>query len=105
MLKDLVVGELSTRSGEKIIGLNTFTVNGECCKLAAYLINGVPEGPTLILTGSVHAAEYASIAAALELGQSLDPQAIEGQIITLSVVNRPGLQPDRSMSTRWMAST
>jgi hypothetical protein len=90
MLKDLVVGELTARPGEKVTGVNTFSVNGESYELPAYLINGDREGPTLVLTGGVHAAEYASIAAALELGQTLDPQAIKGQVIILPVVNQAG---------------
>jgi predicted deacylase len=96
MLKDLVVGKLTARSGEKITGVNTFMVNGEPYDLPAYLINGASEGPTLVLTGGVHAAEYASIAAALEVGQTLDPQRIKGQVIILPVVNQSGF-PVRSI--------
>ena len=90
MLKDLVVGELSAWPGKKVTGVNTFAVNGVNYELPVYLINGSGEGPTLVLTGGVHAAEYASIAAALELGQTLDPQAFKGQVIILPVVNQAG---------------
>ena len=90
MLKDMVVGDLSAWPGEKVTGMNSFAVNGESYELPAYLVNGVSEGPTLALTAGVHAAEYASIAAALELGQTLDPQVIKGQVIILPVVNQAG---------------
>ena len=96
MLTDLVDGKLSARPGEKVTGMNTFGVNRENYELPVYLINGAAEGPTLVLTGGVHAAEYASIAAALELGQTLDPQEIKGQVIVLPVVNQAGF-PARSI--------
>ena len=67
MLKDWVFEKLSARSGEKITGVNSFAFNGESYELPIYLINSTADGPTLVLTGGVHAAEYASIAAALEL--------------------------------------
>ena len=96
MSKDLVVGKLAARSGEKVTGVNTFEVNGESYNLPVYLINGAEEGPTLVLTGGVHAAEYASIAAALELGQTLDPKEIKGQVIVVPVINQAGF-PVRSL--------
>lgn len=96
MSKDLVVGKLSAGSGEKVTGVNSFAVNGETYELPVYLINGAEEGPTLVLTGGVHAAEYASIAAALELGQTLDPKEIKGQVIIVPVVNQAGF-PVRSI--------
>ncbi len=96
MSKDLVVGKLSAGSGERATGVNAFAVNGHPYDLPVYLINGAQDGPTLVLTGGVHAAEYASIAAALELGQTLDPNEIKGQLIIVPVVNRAGF-PVRSI--------
>jgi len=93
---DLVVGKLSAGCGEKVTGVSAFAVNGEYYQLPVYLINGVGEGPTLVLTGGVHAAEYASIAAALELGQTLDPKQIKGQVIIVPVINQAGF-PVRSI--------
>ncbi len=54
------------------------------------LINGEKEGPTLVIFGGIHAAEYASAAAALEIGQSLNPAKIRGQVIVVPVVNQAG---------------
>ena len=54
-----------------------------------WLINGTGEGPTLVVTAGVHAAEYASIAAALELGRSLDPARLSGRVIVVPVVDMP----------------
>ncbi|MCJ7700978.1 MAG: succinylglutamate desuccinylase/aspartoacylase family protein, partial [Anaerolineales bacterium] len=96
MSENLVVGKLSARLGETVTGVNTFEINGEAYHLPVYLINGAEEGPTLVLTGGVHAAEYASIAAALELGQTLNPKEIKGQVIVVPVINQAGF-PVRSI--------
>jgi predicted deacylase len=88
--RSLAVGQLSAAPGEKRYGVVEFPVQGQPYKLPLWLINGDNAGPTLVVTGGVHAAEYASIAAALELGQSLDPIALSGRVIVVPVVNIPG---------------
>ena len=65
-----------SRTWEKLYGVNEFVVQGRPYRLPMWLINGAGEGPTLVVTAGVHAAEYASIAAALELGRSLDPASL-----------------------------
>ena len=84
------VGTLSATPGEKRYGVVQFSVQDQSYKLPMWLIHGDEPGPTLVVTGGVHAAEYASIAAALELGQSLDPKGLCGRVIVVPVVNIPG---------------
>jgi hypothetical protein len=86
----LKVGALSAGRGEKRYGVNEFPVQGQTYRLPMWLINGSGDGPTLAVTGGVHAAEYASIAAALELGRSLDPKDLRGKVIVVPVMNMPG---------------
>ena len=88
--KTLEVGQLSAGLGEKRYGVVEFPVQGQLYKLPLWLINGDKSGPTLVVTGGVHGAEYASIAAALDLGQSLDPKGLCGRVIVVPVVNLPG---------------
>lgn len=91
MLKrTLEVGPLSAGLGEKRYGVAEFPVQGQPYRLPLWLINGDQAGPTLVVTGGVHAAEYASIAAALDLGRSLDPKGLGGRVIVVPVVNLPG---------------
>lgn len=93
MSKDLLsVGALSAPHGEKRYGVNEFLVEGRPYRLPMWLINGAGEGPTLVVTGGVHAAEYASIAAALELGRSLDPANLSGRVIVVPIVNMPAFR-------------
>ena len=85
----LTVGTLSAGRGEKLYGVNEFPVQGEPYRLPMWLVNGDGEGPTLVVTGGVHAAEYASIAAALDLGRSLDPAKLHGRVIVVPVIDMP----------------
>jgi predicted deacylase len=85
----LTVGRLSAGQGEKRYGVNEFSVDGQPYRLPMWLLNGVAEGPTLVVTAGVHAAEYASIAAALDLGRSLDPASLHGRAIVVPVVDMP----------------
>ena len=92
----LAVGTLSAGHREKRYGVNEFMVQDRPYRLPMWLINGAGEGPTLVVTAGVHAAEYASIAAALELGRSLDPARLSGRVIVVPVVDMPAF-PARSI--------
>lgn len=85
----LRVGSLSAARGEKTYGVNEFPVQGQPYRLPMWLTHGAADGPALVVTAGVHAAEYASIAAALALGRSLDPHDLRGRIIVLPVVDLP----------------
>jgi predicted deacylase len=84
------VGQLSAEPGEKRYGVVEFAVQGEAYRLPLWLIHGSEAGPTLVVTGGVHGAEYASIAAALDLGRRLEPKELRGRVIVVPVVNMPG---------------
>jgi uncharacterized protein len=93
--KTLEVGQLSAAPGEKRYGVVEFPVQhldeaAQPYQLPLWLINGDEPGPTLVVTGGVHGAEYASIAAALDLGRSLGPTHLRGRVIVVPVVNLPG---------------
>jgi predicted deacylase len=90
--KELVVGNFSVKPGEKRAVTQEFMVCGSSYELPMFIINGKNNGPTLIVTGGIHAAEYASEAAALEVGQNLNPQELNGQVIIIPVVNVEGFK-------------
>jgi uncharacterized protein len=90
--EELVVGKFSVKPGEKQAVIQEFMVQGSPYSLPMFIINGKNEGKTLVVTGGIHAAEYASEAAALEVGQNLDPQDLNGQVIIIPVVNMLGFK-------------
>ena len=61
MSKDLLsVGTLSVPQGQKRYGVNEFLVQGQPYRLPMWLIHGsggTGDGPTLVVTAGVHAAE------------------------------------------------
>src|SRR5215469_9622347 len=85
----LQVGSLAAAPGRKIYGVNEFTVDGKPYRLPMWLVNGAHDGPTLVVTAGVHPAEYASIAAALHAGQTLDAANVRGRVIVVPVMNLP----------------
>lgn len=85
----LQVASLSAARGEKRFGVAEFPVDGRPYRLPLWLIHGAANGPTLVITAGVHAAEYASIAAALEIGRSLEPRELRGRVIVVPVMSMP----------------
>jgi len=51
---------------------------------------GRDAGLTFLLTAGIHAAEYTGTLAAVRLGQLLDPEHVEGTIVVIPLLNRPG---------------
>jgi predicted deacylase len=86
----LKIGSLVAARGEKTFGVNEFSVDGRPCRLPMWLVNGNSDGPLLVVTAGVHAAEYASIAAALDLGRSADPARLRGSLVVVPVLNVAG---------------
>ena len=69
-------------------------VPGTEIEIPLTIINGAFDGPTLLVTAGIHGGEYPGIAAAMELGRSLDPQEIHG-----SLMNTPALPPPWNLAT------
>jgi len=87
---ELRVGALVAQPGQKVFGLVDVTAGGQALKFPVFLINGSAPGPTLVASGGVHAAEYASIAAALDVARGLQPGELHGRVIIAPVINVPG---------------
>lgn len=57
--------------------------------LPVLLIRGARPGKTLVVTAGIHGDEYEGVRAILETYQSLDPQAMTGDFLAVSVANPP----------------
>ncbi|MDQ6858528.1 MAG: M14 family metallopeptidase [Chloroflexota bacterium] len=53
-------------------------------------VSGSSDGPTVLITAGIHAAEYTGIEAAIRIGRGLDPAQIRGTVLVLPLLNRPG---------------
>jgi uncharacterized protein len=58
-------------------------------ELPVVVVHGARPGPTLCLTGGVHATEYPGQTAVRELTRELDPAGLTGTVIGVPVVNLP----------------
>jgi uncharacterized protein len=59
-------------------------------EMPAVVVRGLHDGPTLVVTGGVHAAEYVSIEAVTRLSRWADPATLHGTLIAVLIVNTPG---------------
>ncbi|MEA2660740.1 MAG: uncharacterized protein QOH08_312 [Chloroflexota bacterium] len=53
-------------------------------------IRGAADGPTVLVTAGIHAAEYTGIEAAIRIGRAIDPKQVRGTVVVLPLLNRPG---------------
>jgi predicted deacylase len=53
-------------------------------------IRGAQDGPSIVITAGIHAAEYTGIEAAMRLGRSIEPAEVRGTIVLIPLLNRPG---------------
>jgi len=55
-----------------------------------FVIAGRTSGPTVLVTAGIHAAEYTGIEAAIRLGRGIDPAHVQGILLVIPLLNRPG---------------
>lgn len=58
--------------------------------LPVWMVQGMSDGPTLVLTAGVHGCEYVGIVALRRLFSHLSPAKIRGRVILLPLVNGEG---------------
>jgi predicted deacylase len=82
------IRDVVARPGEKVKGYLTIgeTPNGPI-RIPLVIVNGADDGPVLCLTAGVHATEYPSIAAAMQLVKELAPERLRGVTIIVPVVS------------------
>ncbi len=92
MTDELRVGTIVAARGQKSSGTQTLKLQGHATELPIFLVNGKFDGPTMVVTGGIHGAEYASIEAALRLGRTLAPDKLHGRVIIVPVVDMPSFK-------------
>lgn len=79
------VGETSVKRGEKCV--TYLHAPGASREVPAFIVNGVADGPNVLILGGIHGCEYSSIDAALKIGQQLQPNLVRGTVTVLPIVN------------------
>jgi len=99
MPESFQIQELEVKKGEKRQGyLRISEKPAGTHHVPLTLINGVGDGPTLLVNGGEHGSEYNGPAACLSLMSELDPSQIRGRVIIVPMVNTLAFE------TRWTHS-
>src|SRR5437868_4000802 len=79
-------------AGERATGEFTFGGDAglEKYRWPFIAISGTSDGPTVLITAGIHAAEYTGVEAAIRIGRALDPAEIRGTVLVIPLLNRPG---------------
>src|SRR5437016_3389567 len=88
-----MLGPLTIPSaGERVSGRFTFRGDAglEKYEWPYIAMRGPHDGPTVLITAGIHAAEYTGIEAAIRLGRQIDPRAVRGTLAIIPLLNRPG---------------
>jgi predicted deacylase len=89
----LVCDKIEAEQGTKSRGFVSFSAGvGSVVRIPVVLINGQKPGPVLGITGGVHAAEFSSIQAAIELSRETDPKKLTGALVVFPIVNIPAFE-------------
>jgi uncharacterized protein len=84
------LGDLRPAAGESARGMVRVPGVEPPWEMPAWVIRGAEDGPTLVVTAGVHAAEYPPIDAAVRFARALDPRELRGTVVVVSLVNLPG---------------
>ena len=87
-VRDIVVDRGTKRRGFLKVG----ETGVGTIQIPVVVINGTEPGPTLCITGGVHAAEYPALTAVMQTSHQLEPVGLAGAVIAVPVVNPPMFQ-------------
>ena len=84
------LGNLYVEKGQKTCGFLKLPFTED--ELPVTLIYGREEGPTVLVDGGIHNAEYVGIECVTGLAKQLQPEDIKGILIMIHIVNVNGFQ-------------
>ncbi len=84
------VANLSVNKGEKVQGYLDLPFSED--KIPCTLVYGTKEGPTALITGGIHNAEYVGIEAVTGIAREIQPEDITGKLIVVNIVNINGFK-------------
>lgn len=88
-----VIGPIAVpTAGSRATGEFTFSGDAglEKYRWPFIAIRGASDGPKVLITAGIHAAEYTGIEAAIRIGRTLDPKQVRGTVLVIPLLNRPG---------------
>ncbi len=89
-MRRVSIRDLAPARGERRSGMVAVPGVEPSWEMPAVVVRGQHDGPTLAVTGGVHAAEYVSIEAVTRLSRWADPAVMRGTLVAVLIVNTPG---------------
>jgi len=87
------LGTASVKPGSKGYGhLAVARTHDQYVTIPVIVLNGIQDGPTLVVTCAVHGNENFGSMAVLTLAQTLDPKKMKGTFVGIPVVNVPAFE-------------
>lgn len=87
MKAELMVAGLVAPPGQRVAHVINLSFAGVSTHLPLFLLNGAHDGPTVVMTGGIHGAEYTSIETAYRIARELDPGSLHGQLIVAPIAS------------------
>jgi predicted deacylase len=84
---NLTLADLEAAPGERVAGYTLVDIKGVEVRLPVFLVNGLKDGPKLVVSAGIHGGEYPCVEAAARLGQTLNPVELSGQVLILPSAN------------------
>jgi len=100
----LVCEKIEAEDGTRSRGFVSFSAGvGSVVRLPVVLISGSGAGPILGIIGGIHAAEFSSIEAAIQLSREIDSKKLAGRLVIFPIVNVPAFEAihERSNPLEW----
>lgn len=85
-----VLDEVRPARGERARGMLRVPGIEPAWEMPGWVIRGQEDGPVLVVTAGIHAAEYPPIEAAVRFARALDPAVLRGTVVVVTLVNTPG---------------
>ena len=93
MPEPIKIAGLQIEAGQKQRGwLPVSDIGAMSINMPFTVINGIEDGPRLVVMAGIHGSEYTGIEASIRLARNLDPAKLRGSVCIVHVVNLPAFQ-------------
>ena len=83
------IRDLTAPSGQKVSGIVQINTTRSDSNIPITIVNGIEDGPTVVVLSGIHGSEYIPIMASQWLAKYLDPFSLHGSVILIHIANLP----------------
>lgn len=79
------VAGVRAAAGERASTVLELSFAGTALRMPLFVLNGVEEGPTVVITAGIHGSEYVGIETAYRFALETDPRELKGQVVVAPI--------------------